>query len=133
MARVARKGGAVATYVWDYAGGMQMMRRFWDAAVALDQGALDKDQGRRFPLCQPEPLVALLSEAGLSNIELRAIDVPTVARDFDGYWTPFLSGEGPAPGYCMSLTWDRRAALRERIRQSLPVRQDGSIPLVARA
>jgi len=78
-------------------------------------------------------LVALLSEAGLSNIELRAIDVPTVSRDFDDYWTPFLSGEGPAPSYCTSLTWDRRAALRERIRQSLPVRQDGSIPLVARA
>jgi ubiquinone/menaquinone biosynthesis C-methylase UbiE len=35
MARVTRPGGSVAAYVWDYAGGMQMMRHFWDAAVAV--------------------------------------------------------------------------------------------------
>jgi hypothetical protein len=33
MRRVTRPGGTVAGYVWDYAGEMQMMRRFWDAAV----------------------------------------------------------------------------------------------------
>ena len=32
MRRAARPGGVVAAYVWDYAEGMQMMRRFWDAA-----------------------------------------------------------------------------------------------------
>src|SRR6478735_5096126 len=48
MARVTRPGGTVAAYVWDYSGEMQMMRRFWDAAVALDPAALDKDEGRRF-------------------------------------------------------------------------------------
>ena len=36
MQRVARVGGTVAAYVWDYAGQMQLMRYFWDAAVALD-------------------------------------------------------------------------------------------------
>src|SRR6478672_9711538 len=55
MARVTRPGGTGAAYVWDYAGEMQMMRRFWDAAVALDPAALDKDEGRRFPVCRPEP------------------------------------------------------------------------------
>src|SRR5258705_1373614 len=35
MARVTRPGGSVAAYVWDYAGEMQMMRHFWDAAVAV--------------------------------------------------------------------------------------------------
>ena len=33
MVRVAKRGGIVAAYVWDYAGQMQMLRVFWDAAV----------------------------------------------------------------------------------------------------
>lgn len=133
MVRVTRPGGTVAAYVWDYAGEMQMMRRFWDAAVALDPAALDKDEGRRFPVCRPEPLAALLKGAGLANVEVRAIDVPTVFKDFHDYWTPFLGGQAPAPGYCMALSEDRRAALRERIRTALPFRDDGSIHLIARA
>jgi SAM-dependent methyltransferase len=133
MARVTRPGGTVAAYVWDYSGEMQMVRRFWDAAVALDPAALDKDEGRRFPVCRPEPLAALFRDAGLVNVEARSIDVPTVFKDFDDYWTPFLGGQAPAPGYCMSLSEDRRIALRERIRATLPFRADGSLPLIARA
>ena len=133
MARVTRPGGTVAAYVWDYAGEMQMMRRFWDAAVALDPAALTKDEGRRFPMCRPEPLADLLNGVGLANVEVRAIDVLTVFKDFDDYWTPFLGGQAPAPGYCMSLSEDGRAALRERIRGALPVRDDGNIPMIARA
>lgn len=133
MARVVRPGGMVAAYVWDYAGQMQLMRHFWDAAVALDPAACDLDEGRRFPLCQPERLNELFRAAGLRQVETRAIDVPTVFRDFDDYWTPFLGGQGPAPGYAMSLSAERHAALRERIRASLLVVQDGSIHLIARA
>jgi len=133
MARAARPGGAVAAYVWDYAGQMQLMRHFWDAAVALDPGALDLDEGRRFPLCKPDPLRQLFGGAGLDGVEVRAIDVPTHFRDFDDYWSPFLGGQGPAPTYAMSLSEGRRAALRDRVRASLPVAPDGSIRLVARA
>jgi ubiquinone/menaquinone biosynthesis C-methylase UbiE len=50
MARVARAGGAVAAYVWDYAEKMELMRYFWDAAVALDQSALELNEGRRFAI-----------------------------------------------------------------------------------
>lgn len=123
----------MALYVWDYAAGMELMRRFWDAAIALDPGALAFDEARESPICQPEPLRALFEEAGLSGVETRAIDLPTLFRDFDDYWTPFLGGQAPAPAYCMSLTEDARTRLRERLRASLPVRPDGSIPLVARA
>ncbi len=133
MARAVRPGGAVALYVWDYAGEMQLMRVFWDAAVALDPAARELDEGVRFPVCRPEPLRALFAGTGLTAVETRAIDVPTVFRDFDDYWTPFLGGQAPAPGYCLSLPEPRRAALRERIRATLPVRPDGSIALVARA
>jgi SAM-dependent methyltransferase len=133
MARVVRSRGEVALYVWDYAGGMELMRHFWDAAAALDPRARELDEGQRFPICRPEPLRTLFEGAGLAELETRAIDVPTVFRDFDDYWTPFLGGQAPAPGYCMSLDEEARAALRERLRASLPTRPDGSIHLIARA
>ena len=133
MVRVARRGGTVAVYVWDYADQMQMMRVFWDAAVELDQGAAEKVEGSRFPICKPEPLTELFEVAGLRGVEVRAIDAPTYFRDFDDYWSPFLGGQGPAPGYAMSLTEERRAALRERIKSRLPVAPDGSISLIAKA
>lgn len=133
MARVARPGGTVAAYVWDYAEGMQLMRHFWDAAGALDPRARELDEGRRFTLCKPEPLTNLFQTAGLENVEVRAIDVPTVFRDFDDYWSPFLGGQAPAPGYAMSLSEERRAALRERIRARLPTNSEGEHHLIARA
>lgn len=132
MARVARPAGVVAAYVWDYAGLLQFMRHFWNAAAALEPKAFDLDEGRRFPLCKPAPLNQVFKAAGLRNVEVRAIDIHTDFTDFDDYWQPFLGGVGPAPSYAMSLNEAQRASLRERLRASLPFAPDGSIPLVAR-
>ena len=55
------------------------------------------------------------------------------SEDFDDYWTPFLGGQGSAPGYVASLNEKQRAALRERVCSGLPVATDGSISLTARA
>lgn len=133
MRRVVRPGGTVALYVWDYAGEMQLMRIFWDAAVELDPAAAKLDEGRRFPLCHPRPLRDLFEAAGLRELQVRAIDVPTPFRDFDDFWEPFLGGQGPAPGYAMSLDEERRGALCELIRGRLPFAGDGGILLTARA
>jgi SAM-dependent methyltransferase len=133
MRRVAQPGGTVAAYVWDYAGGMQMLRLFWDVAGALDPVARDLDEGRRFPLCHPTALAHLFSTAGLRDVATRPIDVPTTFEDFDDYWVPFLGGQGPAPTYVMSLSDQLRVLLRERLREILPVGPNGSIALTARA
>src|SRR5215212_4281020 len=132
MARVTQAGGTVAGYVWDYASQMQLMRHFWDAAVALDPAARDLDEGRRFPICQPAALETLFRDAGLADVAVHAIDIPTVFRDFDDYWLPFLGPAGPAANYATSLTEEYRSALRDRIRAGLPSAPDASIPLVAR-
>ncbi len=133
MTRVARPGGVVGVYLWDYAGEMQFMRKFWDAAVELDPAAADLDEGRRFPICQSDVLERLFTLAALTDVETRAIDVPTVFVDFDDFWSPFLGGDGPAPAYAMSLSEDDRVQLRERLRETLPIQPDGSIHLIARA
>jgi SAM-dependent methyltransferase len=133
MRRTTRTGGTVAAYVWDLAGEMQLIRRFWDAALAENPGAADLDEARRFPVAARSPLEGLFHAAGLGSVESVAIDVPTIFRDFDDLWTPFLGGQGPGPAYVATLeagAWDR---LRERLRGSLSIEVDGTIHLVARA
>lgn len=133
MARVTRPGGVVAAYVWDYAGKMELMQHFWSAAAALEPTASELDEGPRFPICAPEPLANLFEGAGLRDVQVEAIDLPMHFRDFDDYWSPFLGGVGPAPAYAMSLSEDDREALRDRLRSQLPISDDGSIDLIARA
>ena len=133
MARVVRAGGTVAAYVWDYAGKMELMRYFWDAAGELDPSASNLVEATRFPMCQPPALTSLFQDAGLNDVRTQLIDIPTTFKNFDDYWTPFLGGQGPAPAYAMSLTEERRTALRDRIRETLPIAGDGSIALIARA
>ena len=131
--RVVRPGGVVAAYLWDYAGRMELLRRFWDAVVALDPGAASLDEGKRFPLCTPEALASLWRAADLAAVTTRAIDVPARFTDFDDLWTPFLGGQGPAPGYVATLAEGDRTALREELRRRVPVAADGSIALTVRA
>jgi SAM-dependent methyltransferase len=133
MKRVLRAGGTAAAYVWDHAGEMQLIRYFWNAAVALDPAAEALDEARRFPLCDRERLLALFRDCGFEQTECRVLDVPTVFEDFDDYWSPFLGGQGPAPTYCSTLSDDQQATLRERLRAALPIEPDGSIRLTARA
>jgi SAM-dependent methyltransferase len=133
MARVVRPGGTVALYVWDYAGEMQMMRHFWDAAVATNPAAGDLDEARRFPIADLAALRGLFERAGMQHADTLAIDIPTVFANLDDYWRPFLGGTGPAPAYVQSLSEAARLELREALRARLPVQPDGTISLIARA
>ena len=133
MARVTTAGGTIAAYVWDYAGRMEMMRYFWDAAVDLHPDAAKLDEGGRFPLCRPEPLAELFASAGLGGTEVTAIDITTSFASFEDYWRPFLGGQGPAPAYAMALDETARVRLRDRLRERMPLQADGSISLSARA
>ena len=133
MRRVSSPGGTIAAYVWDYADKMELMAHFWRAAIETDPAATEKAEAIRFKICKPDALKALFEGGGLQRVETCAIDVPTVFRDFDDYWQPFLGGQGPAPTYAMSLDESARARLREHLRATLPIAADGSISLIARA
>lgn len=134
MRRVARPGGVVAAYVWDYPSGeMQLMDYFWNAAAELNTAAEAVHEANRFPFCEPGQLEAMFVGAGLTGVQSRPIVVATVFRDFDDYWTPFTNGQGPAPAYAMSLPASQRDELRELLRDRLPVAADATIALTARA
>ncbi|MEU6801463.1 class I SAM-dependent methyltransferase [Streptomyces neyagawaensis] len=132
-ARLVRPGGLVAAYVWDYAEGMEFLRRFWDTAVALDPSAAPLDEGRRFPVCRPEPLRALWTEAGLTEVAVTPIEVPTLFTTFADFWHPFLAGQGPAPGYVTALTPPARDRLHDTLTRTVPTHPNGAITLTARA
>jgi SAM-dependent methyltransferase len=134
MKRVARRGGTVAFYVWDYpGGGMGFMRAFWNAAIALDPAASGFAEGKRFPFCTAAGLTELVSNAGLQSVESTALEIPTVFTDFDDFWRPFTLGAGPAPGYCVSLPEEAREKLRQKLSDNLSRGHNGAIALTARA
>lgn len=133
MRSLAAKGGTVAACVWDYAGEMQFLRRFWDAAVELDSAAREWDEGERFPICSPESLDIAFGRAGFSRVTVEALEVATHFKDFDDYWVPFVGGPGPAPGYLSSLSPQKQEDLARHLAETLPRNEDGSIDLTARA
>jgi len=133
MRRVTVPGGVIAIYVWDYAEGARFLREFWDAAADVDPEASAYDQGRRFPLCNPEALRKLFEGVGVEHVTTRALDVSTRFVDFDDYWQPFLTGQGSAPNYLAGRDESVQKTIRERLRERLPTGLDGTIELPARA
>ena len=133
MRRIAAANGVVSACVWDYAGRMEFLRRFWDSAAALDPGATELDEGHRFPICRPDGLTSLFRGGGLGDIVCESVEIPTRFSTFSEFWTPFLGGTGPAPSYVASLDPRRREALAGNLERSLPREPDGAISLVARA
>jgi hypothetical protein len=112
---------------------MEFIRHFWDAVVELYPGSATMDEGVRFPVCNPDALTDLFEGNGLQAVEVMAIDIPTNFSSFEDFWNPFLGGQGPAPAYAMALDAAARARLHDHIRQRIPVQEDGSIRLTARA
>ncbi len=133
MMRVAKPGGQIGIFLWDYAEGMHMLRYFWDAAVELNSQAKDLDEGIRFPLCRKGGLESLVREAGLKQIESTSIEVRTVFQNFNDYWQPFLGDVGPAPSYVAGLNQKDRRELENKVRKLLPIDNNGSISMMAKA
>jgi hypothetical protein len=91
--------------------------------TAVDpSSAAELDEGRRFPLCRPDALRRLWSEAALVEVDVVPIEARTRFAGFPDLWDPFLAGQGPAPGYVASLAPAARERLREALRQRVPAR-----------
>jgi ubiquinone/menaquinone biosynthesis C-methylase UbiE len=133
MKRATTGGGTVAIYVWDYAGKMDFLQKFWQAAAELRNEASALNEAKRFSGCNSEALMKIFTEAGFDQVITAPIEIDTHFADFDDYWKPFLGGQGPAPNYLMSLSETERERQRNLIYKRLPKQRNGSIPLSARA
>lgn len=132
MRRVLKPNGLLSFYVWDYpGGGIGFIDAFWKAAAEVDKGAGALDEGKRFPFCTRDGLASICHEADFRSPVIEQIEIETLFPTFEAFWQPFMLGAGPAPGYCISLAEDRRAALKARLADVLGT--GGPISLGARA
>ncbi len=133
MKRVTDAGGTVAVYIWDYAGKMDFLSHFWDAAGDIESEALSLQESKRFPDSNAGELKRLFEKVGFEDIETTAIEITAHFRDFYDYWKPFLGGQGPAPSFVSSLDEDKKSELQHTLKARLPTQTDGSISMEARA
>lgn len=129
MRRVTRAGGVVGAAVWDYGGGMAMLRTFWDAAAAVHPDAKAVDEALARP-AQAGGVEALFDAAGLTSVDGGLLEVPMHFASFDDYWSPFLAGVGPAGDFARELDEGGRSALRDELRRRLG---DGAVEMTSTA
>ena len=118
MIRVTRPGRVVAATVWDYGGGMRMLRVFWDEVVARDATARPLDEAR-LPLCTRGALARLWSDEGLLDVRETELTVALAFAGFHDYWDPFLLKQGPAGAYVAGLSTEARDAFERSLRRRL--------------
>jgi SAM-dependent methyltransferase len=119
MRRVTKPGGVVAAAVWDYAEGMTFLRRFWDAARAVDPDSAGRDEGAIMRYCSPAELEELWSGARLNGISTGELYASASYDSFDEMWQPLETGLGPSGAYAKALDPDRRAALKRTMHELL--------------
>jgi SAM-dependent methyltransferase len=133
MARVTRPGGVVAAAVWDYSNGMEMLRVFWDEAVASSPASESKDE-RHMPVCRPGELSALWKSQGLLDVREEPLVIALAFDTFEEFWSPFCEKQGPAGAHVASLSEAQRRDLEQRLRRRLlGDGQDRAIEMKARA
>lgn len=118
MIRVTRPGGTVAAAVWDYGQGMEMLRIFWDEAIALTPARDARDE-RHMPLSRRGELAVLWRHHGLQDVSEETTTIQTRFLSFDDYWSPFLEKQGPAGEYVAALSTSEQDQLRLRLRRRL--------------
>lgn len=130
MRRVARPGGVLAAYVWDFteelspSGPLRRSMRRVGAEVPAIPGA---------EASRTQALLSLFEQAGLERSEARTIDVCLAYSDFDDFWTAQTPGYAPTTQVIAAMKPGKRARLMRALRASIPCGPNGSIAYFARA
>jgi SAM-dependent methyltransferase len=130
MRRVARSGGLVGGYVWDFAEELspsgplrRAMRRLGAEVPAIP--------GTEISRCGA--LRALFDAAGLTRIETRTIDVCLTYEDFSDFGGAQTPGYAPTTKIIAAMKDRERMRLMRAVESSLPRGPGGAIEYCARA
>lgn len=129
--RVVRPGGIIAAYVWDYAGGYEFARRFWDAALAIDPRAATFDPGRKATICSQQNLQEALETAGCAEVQTCVLDGTGEFPSRDAYWHAFDGRQGSTSEYLSLLSDEERSRLQASFLSTLS--SQGPVTLKIRA
>jgi SAM-dependent methyltransferase len=116
MKRVARHGATVAAALWDLRGGMPASRMFQDTAAMLDSRAADmRAKNCTRPLCRPGELGAAWRAGGFVDVQETTLAIRMEFENFEDYWRPYMSKQGPGADYVAGLSSQEQATLREHV------------------
>ncbi len=124
MRRVARAGGIVAGYVWDFAGEFSPSGPF---RRGLRQCGVEVSE---LPGAKDSTLDALTSrfeQAGFEYIVAQAIEVAVSYTDFDDFWQAQTTSYSPTTKVIAAMTVSDRERLKAALRAGLPIDADGRI------
>lgn len=127
MRRVVRPGGVVAAAVWDHYGGMPGMRMMVDTVATLNDAGRELRGRYCFqPMMQPGEMKRAFLDQGLIVVVETEMMIRMDYRDFDDFWAPIASGEGPLGKYILSLEATERERTTEAVRDAYQAgRPDG--------
>jgi len=123
MARVARPGGSVATYMWDTLAGGVPLAPLGTAFKAMGKNytRVSSDASNR------EVMQSLWQDAGLQEIETRQIRIPITYSSFEDFCESNLVPIGPAGQVLKAMSPSEIVQLKDRLREILPIAADGRI------
>lgn len=130
MRRVARRGGVVAGYVWDFAGERGPSTPLRDG---LRRMGVEAPANAGQADTKLDALDSLFARAGFQDIATRAIDVTGAFPDFNDFWRAQTPSFSPVTKVIVSLPEADRARLIEIVRAALSAGPDGRISYSARA
>ena len=130
MRRVARVGGLVGGYVWDFAaelspsGPLRKALRRSGAEVPVIPGT---------DASSPDALHRLFESAGLAQIETRVVEVCLSYASFNEFWVAQTPGYAPMAKVIAAMKEPERMRLVRAVQAALPAGPNGSIEYFARA
>jgi len=128
--RVTRPGGIVAAALWKFEG-MPVIIALLDALAAVEPTNVLASRPAR-PYQDEGALAGAWKQQGLRRVSTQTITVERTFRDFDGLWTPLLSGPTPSTKFLAMLSNDKRKTVREQMQQRL-TKGPGPFSLTAEA
>jgi ubiquinone/menaquinone biosynthesis C-methylase UbiE len=130
MRRVARAGGLVAAYVWDFAAELSPSGPLRRAMRRLSVPVPDIPGTEASRL---EALHPLFKAAGLEQLETRTINVCLAYSNFQDFWQAQTPSYAPTTKIIATMKDSERKRLMRAVQSALPTGPNGSIEYCARA
>lgn len=130
MRRVARTGGVVAGYVWDFAAERSPS---WPMRMGMRTFGMDIPDIPGSRITSIAALSGLFEAAGLSAVHTQSIEVTQSFTDFDDFWQAQTPGYMPTTRMIGALAEGDRQKLKDTVRAGIPLCATGRIEYSARA